>query len=382
MAQSGAVGTSYPHESARGHVTGQAPYIDDMPRLPGEFIVDFVGSTFAHAEILSVDVTEARKIPGVVAFTYKDIEGINLFGPIIKDEVFLAEHHAHFLGEPIVVVAGPTFEAVSAAKKAVKLSLKELPPILSIAAAIEKKQFIDKTIKMETGDVEAALAAAEYRIKGEFFTGGQEQFYLESQAAFVVPGEGRELTVYSSTQNTTEVQKVVAEVMGLKHSDVVCVCKRMGGGFGGKETQAVMPALMAAIVAVKTRRPARCQFTKDIDMMVTGKRHPVKSFYEVGYNAEGRVTALQIDYYSDGGCTADLSTSIISRTLFHTDNCYNIANLRATGTICRTNYPSNTAFRGFGGPQGVAAIENILEDIAVRLNLDPYEGAAQEPLRG
>ncbi len=370
MTATGAVGVSHPHESAIGHVQGAAPYIDDMPQLPGELIVDFVGSRFAHSEILRVDTSGVSEIPGAFVFTHKDIEGINLFGPIIKDEVFLAEKHAHYLGEPIVVVAAPTRDLVNLAKKAVKLELKELPAVLSIDEAREKKLFIDKTIKMEQGDVEAALKTAERSLKGEFFTGGQEQFYLESQAAYAVPGEGRELVVHSSTQNTTEVQKVVAEVLGLKHSDVICICKRMGGGFGGKETQAVMPALMAGIVAAKTRRPARCQFDKDTDMMVTGKRHPVKSFYEVGFTAEGRVTALAIDYFSDGGCTADLSTSIISRTLFHTDNCYDIPNLRATGTICRTNYPSNTAFRGFGGPQGVAAIENILEDIAVELGID------------
>ena len=369
----GAVGKALPHESALGHVTGEAPYIDDMPPRLGELIVDFVGSSFAHAEIRHVDISGVAKIPGAFAFTYKDIEGVNLFGPIIKDEVFLAEHHAHFLGEPIVVVAAPTRELVEAAKKAVKLDLKELPAVLSIDEARDKKLFIDKTIKMEQGDVEAALKTVERTLEGIFFTAGQEQFYLESQAAYVVPGEGRELVVHSSTQNTTEVQKVVAEVLGLKHSDVVCICKRMGGGFGGKETQAVMPALMAGIVAHKTRRPARCQFNKDIDMMVTGKRHPVKSFYKVGFTSEGRVTAFQIDYFADGGCTADLSTSIIARTLFHTDNCYDIPNLRATGTICKTNYPSNTAFRGFGGPQGVAAIENVLEEVAQSLGLDPFE---------
>jgi len=369
----GAVGTAHPHESAIGHVTGYAPYIDDMPKLPGELIVDFVGSTFAHSEIINVDLSEAQKLDGVFAYTYKDIAGVNLFGPIIKDEVFLAEKYAHYLGEPIVVIAAPTRELVERAKKTVRIELKELPAVFTIDEAREKKLFIDKTIKMEQGDVVAALKSAERSMKGTFMTAGQEQFYLESQSAYAVPGEGRELIVHSSTQNTTEVQKVVAEVLGLKHSDVVCICKRMGGGFGGKETQAVMPALMAAIVAQKTRRPARCVFSKDLDMMVTGKRHPVKSWYEVGFTSDGKVTALDIDYFSDGGCTADLSTSIIARTLFHTDNCYDIANLRATGTICRTNLPSNTAFRGFGGPQGVAAIENILEDIAQELGIDAYE---------
>lgn len=368
-----AVGASHPHESARGHVTGAAPYIDDMPKLAGELVVDFVGSPYAHGEILHVDTSAVAKIPGAFAFTYKDIDGTNLFGPIVRDEVFLAEKRTHFIGEPIVVVAAPTRELVEAAKRAVKIELRELAPTLSIDAAIAQKSFIGQPLKMEQGDAEAALPKAELRLTGTFISGGQEQFYLESQAAYVVPGEGRELTVHSSTQNTTEVQKVVAEVLGLGHHEVVCICKRMGGGFGGKETQAVMPALMAGIVAHKTRRPARCQFNKDIDMMVTGKRHPYKSFYEVGFTAQGRITALKIDYYSDGGCTADLSPSILSRTLFHTDNCYDIANLRATGTICRTNYPSNTAFRGFGGPQGVAAIESIIEDIAATLGLDAYE---------
>ncbi len=368
-----AVGTSHPHESAVGHVTGQAHYIDDMPRMAGELIVDFVGSTFAHAEILSVDIVAASKMPGVFVYTYKDIGGVNVFGPIIQDEVFLAETHAHFIGEPIVVVAAETHELVARAKQAIKIELRELPAILSIDAAIEKKKYLTTPIKMEQGDVDTELAKSSHRLNGTFIIGGQEQFYLESQAAYAIPGEGNDLTVYSSTQNTTEVQKVVAEVLGLKHSEVVCICKRMGGGFGGKETQAVMPALMAAIVAQKTRRPARCQFSKDLDMMVTGKRHPYKAFYDVGFTAEGRVTALKVDYYSDGGCTADLSTSILSRTLFHTDNCYDIPNLRATGTICKTNLPSNTAFRGFGGPQGVALIENVLEDVSAKLGLDAYD---------
>jgi len=369
----GAVGTSHPHESAAGHVTGQAHYIDDIPRMAGELIVDFVGSSFAHAEIVKVDTAAAAKIPGVFVYTHKDISGVNLFGPIIQDEVFLAETHVHFIGEPIVVVAAETHELVARAKQAIVLELRELPAILSIDAAIEKKKFLTTPIKMEQGDVDAELARSSHRISGVFTIGGQEQFYLESQAAYAIPGEGNDLTVHSSTQNTTEVQKVVAEVLGLKHSEVVCICKRMGGGFGGKETQAVMPALMAAIVAQKTRRPARCQFSKDLDMMVTGKRHPNKAFYDVGFTAEGRVTALKVDYFSDGGCTADLSTSILSRTLFHTDNCYDIPNLRATGTICKTNLPSNTAFRGFGGPQGVALIENVLEDVSAKLKIDAYE---------
>jgi xanthine dehydrogenase large subunit len=382
VASEPAVGASYPHESATGHVTGQAHYIDDMPRLKGELLVEFIGSPYAHCEIINVDLAAAKKIPGVYAYTHLDIAGVNLFGPIIRDEVFLAETHAHYLGEPIVVIAAETPELLLQARRAVKLQVKELPALLSIEEARAAKSFIGETIKMERGDVESALSSAEHNLSGTFISGGQEQFYLESQAAYAIPGEAKELTIYSSTQNTTEVQKVVAEVLGLGHHQVICICKRMGGGFGGKETQAVMPALLAGLVAQKTQRPARCQFTKDLDMMVTGKRHPYLSHYEVGFSGTGEISSLKIDYFSDGGCTADLSPSILSRTLFHTDNCYDIPHLRATGIICRTNFPSNTAFRGFGGPQGVAAIETIIEDIAARLKVDAYQVRERNLYRG
>jgi len=194
-----AVGASHPHESARGHVTGAAPYIDDMPQLVGELVIDFVGSPYAHGEILNVDTSAVAKIPGAFAFTYKDIDGINLFGPIVRDEVFLAEKHTHFIGEPIVVVAAPTRELVEAAKRAVKIDMRELAPILSIDDAIAQKSFIGQPLKMEQGDAITALPLAEKLLSGTFISGGQEQFYLESQAAYVVFGEGHELTVHSST---------------------------------------------------------------------------------------------------------------------------------------------------------------------------------------
>ncbi|MCB1200326.1 MAG: xanthine dehydrogenase molybdopterin binding subunit [Leptospiraceae bacterium] len=367
-------GVYIPHESAKGHVTGQAHYIDDLPRLHAELYVGYLGSPVAHGKILSINLDKAKKIPGVVGiYTHKDIQGENLFGPIIKDEKFLAYDVTHFLSEPICVIAGEYPEAIEKAKAAIELEIEELEPILSIDKAIEKQKFIGKKIKIERGDTSAGFAASDHILEGSFITGGQEQFYLESQIAFAIPQEENDLLIYSSTQNPTEIQKVVAEVLGLGHHEVVCICKRMGGAFGGKETQGVHVALMAALVAQKTRRPARCGYDKDTDMKVTGKRHPYKSFYKMGYSQDGEILALEIDYYSDGGCTADLSPSVLSRTLMHTDNAYFLPNIRTTGQICYTNFPSNTAFRGFGGPQGVAAIENLIEEIAIRLGKDSLE---------
>ncbi|MBL8018494.1 MAG: xanthine dehydrogenase molybdopterin binding subunit [Leptospirales bacterium] len=367
-------GKSIPHESAIGHVTGQAHYIDDLPRLKNELIADFFGSPVAHGKIKSLNLDKAARVPGIVGiYTHRDIGGENLFGPIMKDERFLAIDHVHFLHEPIAVVAGESQAAIEEAKKKIEIQMEELPPIFSIDEAIAQKSFIGTPIKVETGDTAEAFQNSKHIIDGVFESGGQEQFYLESQIAYALPQEGRELLIYSSTQNPTEIQKVAAEVLGLGHHEVVCVCKRMGGGFGGKETQGVHPALMAALVVQKTGRPTRCGYDKDTDMKVTGKRHPYKSFYKVGFNEEGLIDAVEINYYSDGGCSADLSPSVLSRTLMHSDNAYYLQNVKLTGHICKTNYPSNTAFRGFGGPQGVAAIENIIEEIAQYLKKDSYE---------
>ena len=210
-------------------------------------------------------------------------------------------------------------------------------------------------------------------IEGTFRTGGQEHFYLETQAALAIPGEGGQMTVHSSTQNPSEVQALVAHCLGLGQNMVVCTCTRMGGGFGGKESQAAHPALLAALVAHKTRRPARIVYPRDVDMRITGKRHPYLSNYRVGFSSDGRIEALSIDLYSDGGCAADLSLAVMERSMLHTDNAYFIANITVSGTVCRTNRPSNTAMRGFGGPQGIAVIENVIEEIAAHLGIDALE---------
>jgi xanthine dehydrogenase large subunit len=368
------LGQPIPHDSAREHVTGEAIYIDDLPLIQGELLVDFVGSPFAHARIKALDTSAAATVDGVVAvFTRKHVPGHNTFGPVFHDEELLVEEECQYIGQPIVVIAAQHRRALEAAKKAVRVEFEPLPAVLTIDDAIAQKSFIGKPRHLQRGDLAAAFEAAEHVFEGSFLSGGQEHFYLESQASLAVPGESGQMTVYSSTQNPTETQAVVARCLGLQMNQVVCVCKRMGGGFGGKETQGAQPAILAALVAAKTGRPARIVFTNDQDMAVTGKRHPYLSKYKVVFTSDGEITGLKIDFYSNGGFSADLSFAVLERTMLHVDNAYYVPSIEITGTICRTNLPSNTAFRGFGGPQGVAAIENIIEEIAAYLRMDAYD---------
>jgi xanthine dehydrogenase large subunit len=368
------VGQNIPHDSALGHVTGESIFLDDVPPARGELLVDFVGSPVAHGRVKSIDLSAAKSIPGVVTLlTHKDIPGHNLFGPIIKDEHLLVDETAMYIGDPIVLIGAESRAAIDAAKTAIKIEVEPLPPIFSIDDAIAAGQFIGPKRVIERGDAAGALAAAQHSLEGMLHIGGQEHFYLESQVAIAYPGEFGQITVHSSTQHPTETQQLVAEILGIPFNRVVVVCKRMGGAFGGKETQAAQPAAMAALVAAKTRRPARVVYNKDDDMRVTGKRHPFQGRYKVGFDSDGRITALHLDLFSNGGCTADLSPSVLERAMLHSDNAYFLPNVRITGRVCRTNLPSNTAFRGFGGPQGVANIENIIEEIALRLGKDPLD---------
>jgi xanthine dehydrogenase large subunit len=367
------VGKDVPHDSARGHVTGESMYIDDLPPLHGELVVDFVWSPFAHARIRGIELDEARNVAGVAGlYTYRDLAH-NVLGPIMKDEPLLAEEICTFRGQPIVVIAAENREAVAAAKRAIRVDLEELRPILTIDEAIAAKSFIGDTRFIRRGDAEAAIAAADHVLEGVFINAGQDHFYLESQAALVVPGEFDQLVVHSSTQHPTEVQEVVAHLLGIDMSRVVVNTKRMGGAFGGKEAQATHPAVMAALVAQRTKRPARIVYDKDLDMHATGKRHPFQNRYRVGYLRSGEITGMAVDLHSDGGAYADLSPAVMARAMTHAENAYFIPNIDIRGTVCRTNMPPNTAFRGFGGPQGVATMENILEEIAATLKKDALD---------
>jgi xanthine dehydrogenase large subunit len=367
------VGKNIPHDSARGHVTGESIYIDDMPFAKNELLVDFFWSPVAHGRIRALDLAAARRVPGVVAlFTHRDLHH-NLFGPIIQDELLLAEDVVTFIGMPIVVIAAESRQAIREAKAAIVIDIERLEPVFTIDDAKRKKQFIGKTMKIERGDVAAAFARARHVLRGTFINGGQDHFYLESQAALAQPGEFDQLVVHSSTQHPSEVQDVIGHLLGLPINKVVVVTKRMGGGFGGKECQATHPAAMAALVAQKTKRPARIVYNKDDDMRVTGGRHPFQNDYEAAFDDDGVIDAFRVDFYSDGGAFADLSTSVLGRAMTHAENAYYLPNVRITGTVCRTNYPPNTAFRGFGGPQGVINIENVMDEIAAFLGKDALD---------
>jgi xanthine dehydrogenase large subunit len=368
------LGEAIPHDSAREHVTGQAVYLDDLPATRDELLVDVVGSPTAHGRIKSVDTVAASQVEGIAAaYTWRDVPGDNTFGPVFHDEELLAREECHYLGQPIVVLAGTSKDALRTARAAVRIEMETLPAVLTINDAIARAQFIGPTRRIVRGDVAAAFAQAEHFREGEFTSGGQEHFYLETQAALAVPGESCQVVVHSSTQNPTEIQAMVARCLGLRQNQVVCVCKRMGGGFGGKETQAAHPAILAALVACKTRRPARMVFSSDLDMQITGKRHPYQSRYQVSFTTDGHITGMKTAYYSNGGVSADLSLAVMERTLLHGENAYYIPNIELTGTVCRTNLPSNTAFRGFGGPQAVAVMENVIEEISAYLGMDAYE---------
>jgi xanthine dehydrogenase large subunit len=368
------VGKPLPHDSALGHVTGQAPYLDDLRTLEGELWVGFVGSPVAAGRLLSVHTSEALAMPGVVGcFTAIDVPGHNRFGLVIADEPFLADGELLYVGQPVVVVAATSPVALAKARKVVQIDCQSDEPLLELSESIRRQKFLGPRRRIARGDVGANLAAATHRLSGVFTSGGQEQFYLESQAAIAYPGEAGQMVVHSSTQNPAEIQAVVAEMLAVGHHQVVCVCKRMGGAFGGKESQAAIPAMMAALVAHKTGRPARVIYNKDDDMRVTGKRHAYRSEWEVGFDHDGRIQALRVVYYSNGGASTDLSLAVMERSLLHTDNCYFLPHVDLTGRVCFTNLPSNTAFRGFGGPQAMAVVENILESIAQYLGLDAFD---------
>jgi xanthine dehydrogenase large subunit len=369
-------GRSIPHDSAPGHVTGTAPYVEDLPPMHRELWIDFVGSPVAAGRLKSIDAAEALAYPGVVAvYTAADqpAHGAKTFGPIFHDEPFLPDDEVSYVGQPVAFVAAESRDAARRARALVKVEVEPTEPILTILAALAAASFLGPTRHIQRGDLDAAFAHAPNEIEGTFLNNGQEQFYLESQACQAIPGEQGQLKLISSTQNPTETQAVVAEVLGLSMHQVVCECKRMGGGFGGKETQSAIPALMVGLAAQKTGRPARVVYAKDDDMRLTGKRHEYRTQYRVAFDDDGRLLAVELDFVSNGGAFADLSTSIMERTLLHADNAYHLPAVKVRGRIAKTNLPPNTAFRGFGGPQGVVVIENLLQEIAQTLGLDALD---------
>jgi xanthine dehydrogenase large subunit len=364
----GVVHSSVRHDSARGHVTGSARYIDDMPLLPGTQEIVLVTSPHAHARIVSIDASAARAMGGVRGIaTAADIPGHNDIGPIFENEPVLADGVAEYAGAPVAAVAADTYDQARAAAAAVKVEYEELTPVLDIEDALEREQYTYPPQIMTHGDPEAAITGAAHRIEGELRCGGQDHFYLESNVALAVPRDDGDLDVYSSTQHPSEVQHRVAHTLGVPSNAVTVEVRRMGGGFGGKESQPTIIAAIAALMADMTGRPAKLRLRRDDDMIVTGKRHDFLFRYTAGFDEDGRIAGVDILMGMRSGNVADLSPGVLARALCHADNCYHLPNAIIRGYPCKTNTVSNTAFRGFGGPQGMIVIEAMLEHIAREL---------------
>ena len=359
------------HESAIGHVTGRALYVDDVAQKRPMLDVWPVCAAHARAKIIKRDISEALLATGVVTILMaEDVPGHNDVG-VHHDEPLFATDDILYHGQVVAVVVGHSQRECRAAAALVKVEYEVLAPILGIPEAIAQGSYHSAPHALKRGDCESALAAAPQRIDGEFSFGGQEHFYLETHASWAEAGEEGSVFVSSSTQHPSEIQTIVSEVLGLPRSKVVVQAPRMGGGFGGKETQGNAFAAIVALAAVKTGRPVRIQLDRDLDMMLTGKRHPFYSKFTVGFDREGMLLAARVHLVSDGGWSMDLSQPILDRALFHLDNSYYIPAVAFSGLIAKTNVTSHTAFRGFGGPQGMLVIEEILDRIARAAGLPP-----------
>lgn len=366
------VGKAKTHESAVHHVTGKAVYTDDQ-RPPTDLLHAYpVLSSHARAIIKKIDLSLVEEVEGVVTvITAEDVIGKNDTGVIIQDEILLPSTEVNYYGQGVVWVVGETEAAAREGAKKVKIDYEPLEGILTLQEAITKESFQGEPQVMRRGEAAIALSQAEHSLRGEVTIGGQDHFYLETQVSWAIPDSEGNYQVYSSTQHPTETQIIVARVLGIPRSRVVVSCLRMGGAFGGKETQANLAAAIAAIAAQKTGRSVRVRLNRQQDMLMTGKRHGFLGSYQVGFDSEGKIEALDLDIYSQGGWSLDLSPPVLGRALFHIDNAYYIPNLEARGRVTRTNTVSNTAFRGFGGPQGMVIIEEIIDRIARYLKLPP-----------
>jgi xanthine dehydrogenase large subunit len=368
------VHVALPHDSAERHVAGSAIYIDDLPEPPGLLHVHLGMSARAHAKIVKLDLSAVRASPGVVlVLSAQDIPGENDVSPVIHDDRLFADGEVLHVGQSLFAVAATSIAAARAAAAKAVVEYEDLPAAIDIAAAREMDLKIEASQRMARGDAHAALEASPRRVRGRFSMGGQDHFYLEGQVALATPREGGDVHVWSSTQHPSEVQHLIARVLDRPHTAVTVEVRRMGGGFGGKETQASLFAAAAALVAVKTGRPAKCRPDRDEDMVMTGKRHDFEVAYDVGFDDEGRLTGLSLELASRCGATTDLSMAINDRAMFHADNAYYLPAVEILSHRFKTHTVSNTAFRGFGGPQGMLAIERVMDAVAAELGLDPLE---------
>ncbi|RRU71356.1 xanthine dehydrogenase molybdopterin binding subunit [Stutzerimonas xanthomarina] len=368
------VGKSVKHDSAPKHVSGEAVYVDDRLEFPNQLHIYARMSDRAHARIVRIDTAPCYEVPGVaIAITAQDVPGQLDIGAVLPGDPLLADSKVEYIGQPVIAVAADSLETARKAAMAAIIEYEDLEPVLDVVEALHKKHFVLDSHTHQRGDSATALASAPRRLQGSLHIGGQEHFYLETQVSSVMPTEDGGMIVYTSTQNPTEVQKLVAEVLGVSMNKIVIDMRRMGGGFGGKETQAAGPACMCAVIAHLTGRPTKMRLPRMEDMTMTGKRHPFYVEYDVGFDDDGLLHGIEVDLAGNCGYSPDLSGSIVDRAMFHSDNAYYLGDATINGHRCKTNLASNTAYRGFGGPQGMVAIEEIMDAVARELGKDPLE---------
>jgi xanthine dehydrogenase large subunit len=369
--QDSAVGDGGFNADAPGHVTGRSIYVDDIPAMEGLLFLKILDSPVAHGKIKQVDFADAEKTEGVIRiFSHEDIPGENQIGGIIADEPLLAENEVHFCGQPVLIIAAENEDAAEEALTKIKIEIDPLPVITDPRVAFSQDKLLSPSRKFKIGDSASAFANCKYVFEGKAETNGQEHLYLETQGAFAYPTENDSVKIFSSTQGPTQVQRTTARVLGVGMNKIEVDVSRLGGGFGGKEDQASAWAAMTALVAYLLKRPAKCILHRMEDMRMTGKRNPYSSDYKIGLDEDYNILAYEATFYQNGGAAADLSPAILERTLFHCTNSYFIPNVSATAHSCKTNLPPNTAFRGFGGPQGMFVIESAIDHAAKSLGID------------
>ncbi|XP_033824847.1 xanthine dehydrogenase/oxidase-like [Periophthalmus magnuspinnatus] len=362
------VGRPLMHVSAEQQATGEAQYCDDLTPADNELYLSLICSTRAHAKILSIDCSEARAMPSVVCVLFaEDVPGSNGTGPVVYDETVLAQGEVTCVGHVIGAVVAETQGDAQRAAKSVKIQYQDLPAVITIQDAIEAQSFYEPIRTLQKGDLETGFNQSDHILEGELHMGGQEHFYLETNVTVAVPRDQDEIEIFSSTQSPSKTQSLVARALGISSNRVHVRVKRMGGGFGGKESRTTILSTVVALAAHRLKRPVRCMLDRDEDMLVTGGRHPFYSKYKVGFSESGQVLALDVTYYSNAGNSMDLSMSVMDRALMHLENSYLVPNVRGRGIMCQTHLPSNTAFRGFGGPQGMMVCEDWISAIALKL---------------
>lgn len=366
------IGKPVAHESAHLHVSGEAHYTDDIPEPRNTLYAAIGKSTQAHAHIKHIDLSRVRAAPGVVdVITAADLPGANQFGSMVADDPLLADSEVLYAGQPVFVVVAQDIELARAAAQLADIEYQPLPALLTIREAMQHGSLLRPPNRLQRGDPADALRQAPHQLTGEIEIGGQEHFYLEGHIALAVPRENNCMHVYSSTQHPDEVQHKVAGALGVSAKDVVVECRRLGGGFGGKETQPALFACLAAVMARRNGCAVKLRPDRVDDILISGKRHDFLVGYQVGYDDQGQIQALELSYAMRCGYSHDLSVSINERAILHAENAYYIPHIGVTSYLCKTNTASNTAFRGFGGPQALAAIEYIIDTIARTLNIDP-----------